>query len=76
MKEFMGETDIKFEMSHEEIDEFIKNFLEKKIEINSHDIARIHAHVSPNGENCEVCHKKVVDAGIITDFNEDNKNEE
>lgn len=67
----MNETaDIKFEMSHEEIDELIKDFKEKKIEINSHDIARIHAHISPNGENCQECCKKVVEAGIITDFNE------
>jgi len=71
MKEFMTETDIKFEMSHQEVDELIKNFKEKKIEINSHDIARIHAHVSPNGEDCKECLRKVVEAGIITDFNED-----
>lgn len=72
MNEFMkNETDIKFEMSHEEIDELIRDFNERKIQINTHDIARIHAHISPNGENCEECRKKVIEAGIITDFNKD-----
>jgi len=70
MKEMMNEVNLKFEMSHEEIEEFIKNFKEKRIKINSHDIARIHAHVSPDGGNCKECDEKVKEAGIITDFNE------
>lgn len=76
MKEFINENmDIRFEMSHEEVDALIKDFKEKKIKINSHDIARIHAHISPSGENCTMCHKNVIDAGIVIDFNKEFEDE-
>lgn len=63
--------DIKFEMSHEEIDKYIEDLKAGKVEKNAHDIAQIHAHVSPNGEDCKECLKKVIEAGIIIDFNEE-----
>lgn len=60
-------------MNHKKINELIKRKKEErnKFEVSSYDIARIHAYVSLNGKDCEKCHKKIVEAGIIKDFNKD-----
>ncbi len=72
MEKFMNENvGIKFEMSHEDIDELIMGIKEKKRQITADDVARIHAHISSNGGGCKECCKKVEEAGIIIDFNGD-----
>lgn len=71
MKNFMEKVDINFEMSPEEIDELIDDVRNSKLKVASHDIARIHAGLSRLEEDKrKEYEKKLIEAGIIADFNE------
>lgn len=70
MEKFMSEkSDLKFEMSDDEIDDLIREVKEKNRKVTAHEVARIHARMSSEGENFQEWDKKLKEAGIIIDFN-------